>query len=103
MPRRKDAVIPLYQFRCDHCGPFDRTFTMATVPDTSACPDCASDARRQVTAPRLGHGASTQMRLLDATARSASEPAVVQGPRPGGGRTAQKVTTNPLHRKLPRP
>ncbi|WFR71680.1 zinc ribbon domain-containing protein [Prescottella defluvii] len=103
MPRRKDAVIPLYQFRCDHCGPFDRTFTMATVPDTSACPDCASDARRQVTAPRLGHGASTQMRLLDATARSASEPAVVQGPRRGGGRTAQKVTTNPLHRKLPRP
>jgi len=76
---------------------------MATVPDTTTCPDCTSDARRQVTAPRLGHGASTQMRLLDATARSASEPTVVRGPRPAGAVATPKITTNPLHRKLPRP
>ncbi|MGF7122553.1 FmdB family zinc ribbon protein [Rhodococcus sp. BE178] len=103
MPRRKDAVIPLYQFRCAQCGPFDRTYSMATVPDSSACPACASDARRQITGPRLGHGSSTQMRLLDSTARSASEPAVVSGPRPGARTAVQNVTTNPLHRKLPRP
>ncbi len=96
-------VIPLYQFRCDRCGAFDRTYSMATVPDTVDCPECASESRRQITAPRLGHGSSTPMRLLDATARSASEPAVVTGTRPGAPRTAQTVTTNPLHRKLPRP
>ncbi|WP_242676650.1 zinc ribbon domain-containing protein [Rhodococcus sp. ABRD24] len=76
---------------------------MASVPDAAACPDCAAEARRQITASRLGHGASTPMRLLDATARSASEPGVVSGPRPGAARAARPVTTNPLHRKLPRP
>lgn len=103
MPLRKDAVIPLYQFRCAQCGPFDRSYSMTAVPDAADCPHCAGAARRQITAPRLGHGASTPMRLLDATARSASEPAVVHGPRPGARRTTQQVTTNPLHRKLPRP
>ncbi|PTR22942.1 hypothetical protein C8K36_110125 [Rhodococcus sp. OK519] len=76
---------------------------MADVPDTSGCPQCECDGRRQITATRLGSGRSTAMRLLDATTRSASEPAVVSGPAPGGRRTPQKVTTNPLHRKLPRP
>ncbi|CAM3064611.1 zinc ribbon domain-containing protein [Prescottella defluvii] len=103
MPRRKDAVIPLYQFRCAQCGPFDRHFPMATVPDSANCPECESDGRRQITGPRLGRGGSTPMRLLDATARSASEPTVVTGPGPGGRRAPQKTTTNPLHRKLPRP
>ncbi|WP_330847808.1 zinc ribbon domain-containing protein [Prescottella equi] len=103
MPRRKDAVIPLYQFRCAQCGPFDRHFPMADVPDSSDCPHCASDGRRQITATRLGRGGTASMRLLDATARSASEPTVVSGPAPGARRTPQKVTTNPLHRKLPRP
>jgi hypothetical protein len=39
-------------------------------------------------------------RLIDATARTASEPAVVGVP-PRGAIT--NVTRNPLHRKLPRP
>ncbi|WP_254699263.1 FmdB family zinc ribbon protein [Rhodococcus sp. SGAir0479] len=95
--------MPLYQFRCDHCGSFDRSYSMTAVPEAADCPACAGPARRQITAPRLGHGNSAPMRLLDATARSASEPAVVQGTRPGARRATQKVTTNPLHRKLPRP
>ncbi|NKV83921.1 zinc ribbon domain-containing protein [Rhodococcus hoagii] len=72
-------------------------------PDSSDCPHCASDGRRQITATRLGRGGSASMRLLDATARSASEPTVVSGPAPGARRTPQKVTTNPLHRKCPAP
>ncbi|WP_290367639.1 FmdB family zinc ribbon protein [Rhodococcus spelaei] len=103
MPWRKDVVIPLYQFRCAACGPFDRTFPMATVPDAAGCPTCASAARRQITGPRLAHGATAAMCLLDATKRSASEPAVVTGPRPGVVRNPTPTTANPLHRTLPRP
>ncbi|WP_305094547.1 zinc ribbon domain-containing protein [Prescottella sp. R16] len=103
MPRRKDAVIPLYQFRCAQCGPFDATHPMTSVPDEDGCPGCGGASRRQITAPRLGHGSSTAMRLLDATARSAHEPAVVTGTRPGARRAPQPITTDPLHRKLPRP
>ena len=77
---------------------------MADVPDSQGCPQCAADARRSITAPALGTGSTTAMRLLDATNRSASDPAVVSGPLPGGKRVpGTPVTSNPLHRKLPRP
>nr|WP_137725592.1 zinc ribbon domain-containing protein [Prescottella subtropica] len=95
--------MPLYQFRCAQCGPFDAAHPMTSVPDAADCPDCGEVSRRQITVPRLGRGSSTAMHLLDATARSAHEPAVVTGARPGTRHTIQKVTTDPLHRKLPRP
>ncbi|WP_163646642.1 FmdB family zinc ribbon protein [Mycolicibacterium boenickei] len=74
---------------------------MSARPDVIDCPDCQGPARRTIAAPNLGRGSSTAMALQDATRASSDRPAVVPGP-PSGGRR-QKVTTNPLHQKLPRP
>lgn len=93
--------MPVYEFGCAACGRFDRSFAMTDVPDATACPQCRSDARRLMSAGRLSRGASRAMRLWDDTKRSASEPAVVSTV-PGRG-APRPVTTNPLHRKLPRP
>ncbi|MDT2008483.1 zinc ribbon domain-containing protein [Rhodococcus opacus] len=96
--------MPLYEFRCAaDCGQFERSYPMADVPRSIPCPGCDGDAARLVSSPRLGHGSSPAMNLLDSTKRSAHEPAVVAGPpaRPSAGRSP--VTTNPLHRRLPRP
>ncbi|WP_182357298.1 FmdB family zinc ribbon protein [Tomitella gaofuii] len=96
--------MPVYQFRCDSCGPFDAAHTMATVPDADVCPECRAPSRRTITSPALGRGGSASMRLLDATARSASEPAVVTGTAPGRRRSpGTPVSTDPRHRALPRP
>jgi hypothetical protein len=76
-------------------------YPMSARPDAIDCPDCRGPARRTVAAPNLGRGASTAMTLQDTTRASADRPAVVAGP-PSGTRR-QKVTTNPLHQKLPRP
>jgi hypothetical protein len=76
-------------------------FSMSVRPDVIDCPDCRGPARRTIAAPNLGRGGSTAMALQDTTRASADRPAVVAGPPPGGRR--QKVTTNPLHQKLPRP
>ncbi|MDN5759269.1 MAG: zinc ribbon domain-containing protein [Tomitella sp.] len=96
--------MPVYQFRCNRCGPFDSAHPMTAVPDADGCPRCGESARRAITAPALNHAASSATRLLDSTARSASEPAVVSSPPPRG-RPARStpMTTNPLHRTLPRP
>jgi hypothetical protein len=76
-------------------------YSMSARPDVIDCPDCRGPARRSIAAPNLGRGGSTAVALQDATRASADRPAVVAGPRSGGRR--QKVTTNPLHQKLPRP
>ncbi|TWS25158.1 zinc ribbon domain-containing protein [Tsukamurella sputi] len=93
--------MPTYEFRCSSCGPFDAVFSMRDVPATTAC-RCGAPARRGITAPRLGAGASGAMKLLDATKATAERPAVVGAPagRPRGGGGAP---SNPLHARLPRP
>ncbi|WP_328799486.1 zinc ribbon domain-containing protein [Rhodococcus sp. T7] len=102
--RAKGTTMPLYEFRCAaDCGPFERSFPMADVPRSITCPGCEGDAARLVSSPRLGHGSSSAMQLLDATKRSAHEPAVVAGPPPRAATGRSPVTNNPLHRRLPRP
>ncbi|WP_237160894.1 zinc ribbon domain-containing protein [Mycolicibacterium parafortuitum] len=74
---------------------------MQSRPDEITCPTCQGRARRMIAAPNLGRSAGTAMALHDATRSTADTPGVVSAPpRKAPGR---KVTTNPLHRKLPRP
>ncbi|WP_009474798.1 FmdB family zinc ribbon protein [Rhodococcus sp. JVH1] len=103
-PPAKGTTLPLYEFRCAaDCGPFERSFPMADVPGTTRCPRCDRDAVRRVSPPRLGHGLSSAMNLLDRTKRSAHEPDVITGPPPPATAGRSSVTSNPLHRRLPRP
>ncbi|WP_203236531.1 FmdB family zinc ribbon protein [Nocardia panacis] len=92
--------MPTYHFRCEGCGSFEAGYAMAEVPATAPCPTCAGASRRGFGGGALLHTGSAASRLLEATARTASEPRVVNAPPPGRG---TPVTRNPLHRKLPRP
>ncbi|MFW0793383.1 zinc ribbon domain-containing protein [Gordonia sp. CPCC 205515] len=94
--------MPTYVFRCPgECADVTEQYSMAAVPDSVHCPECDAAARRIIGAPSLGVGRSVGMRLQDATRATADTPQVVSSP-PRGGR-ATPVTSNPLHRKLPRP
>ncbi|NVN52096.1 zinc ribbon domain-containing protein [Mycolicibacterium hippocampi] len=95
--------MPSYTFRCrQDCVDFVEQHPIAAPPDTAACPECGDPARRMIGKPALGAGGSSQMRLQDATRASAESPDVVTN-IPAGNRRATRVSTNPLHRKLPRP
>ncbi|MDQ2638785.1 MAG: zinc ribbon domain-containing protein [Actinomycetota bacterium] len=74
---------------------------MQSRPDVVECPRCLGEARRTIASPHLGRAGSTAMALQDATRATADRPAVVTALPPSPRR--QKITTNPLHRKLPRP
>ncbi|MCQ1951306.1 MULTISPECIES: FmdB family zinc ribbon protein [Arthrobacter] len=101
--------MPLYAYRCaaggsagSICPDFEVRLSMGSAPASLPCPDCGAPARRRFTAPNLSHASSSAYRLIESTERSASEPDVVRSPGPGT-RPAGRNTTNPLHRKLPRP
>lgn len=91
-----------YSYRCAGDGPFDLRAPMGRAPDRAACPTCAGDAPRAFTVPRLGSGRADLVRAIDATHAGAERPQVVSRPPPSG-RRGTPVTTNPLHRRLPRP
>ncbi|WP_416362304.1 FmdB family zinc ribbon protein [Pseudoclavibacter sp. VKM Ac-2867] len=102
VPRRGEARMPTYTYRCENAHRFDEVHTMHSVPERSVCPECGQDARRRPAAPHLSAAGSSAYDLIDAASRSAHEPDVVTSlpgapRRPGGG-----ITRNPLHAKLPR-
>ncbi|GAB3125984.1 zinc ribbon domain-containing protein [Tsukamurella serpentis] len=105
--------MPTYEFRCARCGTFDAVYRMSDLPDAATC-SCGRSAARVMTAPRLGHGRSGAMRLLDATSATANRPDVVgavpgrtasgdhrrfSGPTPG----RSPAPPDPRHARLPRP
>ena len=96
--------MPIYEYRCPSCSTFEVIVRMGTAADSVDCPQCQTNSRRRMTAPNLSRVGTTAFQLIDSASRSAHEPSVVQSPRPGGRVGApQPTTSNPLHRKLPRP
>jgi putative FmdB family regulatory protein len=96
--------MPIYEFRCGRCADFEQSHPINSVPEATDCPVCGEPARRVMSAPHLSIAGSAAYRLIDRATRSAVEPEVVAAPPPAprsGG--ARRVTTNPLHNKLPRP
>ncbi|MGZ8178390.1 FmdB family zinc ribbon protein [Williamsia sp. SKLECPSW1] len=93
--------MPLYVFRCATCPDVERSFSMSRVPAEIDCATCSSPARRVVTGVGVGSD-PTATRLLDATAATAERPAVV-GNVPGRRAAPRRVSTDPRHRRLPRP
>ncbi|MGB6180386.1 MAG: zinc ribbon domain-containing protein [Rhodococcus sp. (in: high G+C Gram-positive bacteria)] len=75
---------------------------MAEVPAHVECVHCGDSAPRTIASPALGRGNSPAMRAHDAARATAEAPHVVSS-IPGKSRRGTPTTSNPLHRKLPRP
>jgi len=95
--------VPIYEFRCESAHEYERSVPMSARDQDLTCPRCGAHARRRISAPRLGTLGSPAGKLLDRTAASAHEPAVVDRV-PGAPRAATaRTTTDPRHARLPRP
>lgn len=99
--------MPLYAYRCAAatgavCPEFEVSLPMGSAPGSVPCPACGNPSPRRFTAPNLSRASSSAYRLIEGTQRSAAEPDVVRSPV-SGPRTGRSGTSNPLHRKLPRP
>ncbi len=48
--------MPLYEFKCDRCGPFDQWRMMAESSLPAYCPSCQEVAKRIFSAPAVLSG-----------------------------------------------
>lgn len=69
--------MPIYEFSCPKCGPFEERRIFAQAGDPARCPFCNSTARRVYTVPNLvaTSGPVAAARLRDE--KSAHEPEVI--------------------------
>lgn len=83
--------MPLYEYRCAQCGPFDvrRDAEQASAP--LPCPECSAPARRVYTAP------GTRIRTGSLAGAGAADRARVDRALSG----EPTVTTRPSGRPLP--
>ncbi len=66
--------MPLYEYACHACGPFEAWATVDKAADPCQCPDCHGIGIRQVAAPMLGVMNGSLRKALDRANKSASEP-----------------------------
>jgi putative FmdB family regulatory protein len=78
--------MPIYQFACARCGPFDLQRPMADAAAPAACPDCEAAAVRVFLAPASKAPLAAGVRAgLAAEERSREAPAHVNGRQIGHG------------------
>lgn len=99
----KVSAMPFYEFRCPTGHTTERLLPMSSEERTTECKDCGEAATRVISAPAVAGVDKQKARIVEATQKSAYEPAVVNTVPRAGNRRATPVTHNPQHAKLPRP
>ena len=89
--------MPTYEFRCPHCGPFERRRELAESGDPTTCPQCGVYARRIYSVPGvrtsggpIAHASAQDRARYD---RSRTGEPVVTGP-PTGQRLRKQLRHN---------
>lgn len=70
--------MPFYDFTCPECGPFQLLRTIANRALPADCPECGSEAEREITAPHLSVMDAVNRKKWAINERSRHEPRVSQ-------------------------
>lgn len=78
--------MPVYEFLCESCGPFEERRSFESTAEPMSCPKCGDGARRVYSMPATKRMPAGLSKALDRSEKSASEPEVVRRPaaRRGG-------------------
>ncbi len=75
--------MPIYEFLCRECGPFEQRRSFAEAGDPLTCPSCDGEARRVYSMPATKNSPAALSNAMNRVEKSAHEPEVVR--RPEGG------------------
>ncbi len=75
--------MPIYEFLCEDCGPFEERRPFEEVGNPTVCPECGTAARRVYSMPNLKTMPAALSNAMNRAEKSAHEPEVVR--RPEGG------------------
>ena len=92
--------MPVYEYMCDDCGPFEEMVPMARFADPRDCPDCGAASPRLLTIPRLAAVSSDTRRAHETNERAADSPkrSKVHGPGCGCCGGGKKKSSKTLYR-----
>ena len=84
--------MPVYEYTCEACGPFELWLSVLDAASPRTCPACDAPARRHFTPPGVARTPAPMRAARDREERSAHEPAVVGAPsgRPLPGHLAHR-------------
>jgi putative FmdB family regulatory protein len=96
--------MAIYEFRCDHDGPFEVIRPLGSAPESTACPVCAGEAGRVYSTPMISLAPRALVAALDHEEKTRHEPDIVTSLPPAGARKRTPVLPlTPTVRRLPRP
>jgi putative FmdB family regulatory protein len=72
--------VPIYEFLCRECGPFEQQRSFAEASDPMRCPSCGLAARRTYTMPATKNLPAAFSNAMDRVEKSVHEPEVVRHP-----------------------
>ena len=93
--------MPVYDYACPQCGPFEALAPMSAFTDPCDCPVCATRAPRVLlTAPRLAKMDAGRRTAFATNERSADSPKRLSSHGPGCGCCSggKKKASRTLHR-----
>lgn len=73
--------MPVYEFVCENCGPFEVLRPLEEAGEPSRCPVCGALASRVFSAPLLTRTPASVAAAHARNERSAHEPEIVKRPR----------------------
>ena len=82
--------MPIYDFVCEECGPFEQRRPAAESGTPAACPSCGREARRVYSMPNTRRMPTALSGAMDRAEKSVHEPEVVQRPAAGGASSGKK-------------
>lgn len=95
--------MPIYEYRCEQHGLFDKTLPLGTAPEAIPCSTCGAQARRVFSAPMFRSASrSAWTAAMDRADKSRYEPDVVSSV-PSSGAPSRTVALTPQLLGLPRP
>ena len=77
--------MPVYEFVCEDCGPFEQQRSFAEAGEPMACPSCGCEARRVYSMPNTRRMPAALSSAMDRVEKSTHEPEVAQRPVGGTG------------------
>lgn len=77
--------MPLYEFLCEGCGPFEQRRSFAEASEPMACLSCGEEARRVYSMPATKNTPTALSNAMHRAEKSAHEPEVASQPA-GGAR-----------------
>jgi putative FmdB family regulatory protein len=70
--------MPVYEFLCEGCGPFERRRSFEEAGEPMLCPGCGAAAKRVYSVPGVVKTPANISRALNRAEKSAHEPEVVR-------------------------